>query len=44
MFQQADPDGRGQQQRQQQEKRQETEDSSEDFMQKLRLGLTSLTE
>ena len=42
MFQQADPDGRGQQQRQQQEERQETESSGEDFLQKLRLGLTGL--
>ena len=42
MFQQADPDGRGQQQHQRQEDRQEAEDSGEDFLQKLRLGLTGL--
>lgn len=44
MFQHADPDGRGQQQHQHQENRQETEDSGEDFLQKLRLGLTGLEE
>lgn len=44
MFQHADPDGRGQQRHQQQENRQEEEDSGEDFMQKLRLGLTGLEE
>lgn len=39
-FQQADPDGRGQQQhRQQQEQRQENQTGGQDFMQKLRLGL-----
>lgn len=42
MFQHADPDGRGQQHQQRQENRQETEDSGEDFLQKLRLGLTVL--
>lgn len=42
MFQQADPDGRGQQHQQRQEERRETEDSGEDFLQKLRLGLTGL--
>lgn len=42
MFQHADPDGRGQQHHQHQENRQETEDSGEDFLQKLRLGLTGL--
>lgn len=44
MFQHADPDGRGQQQHRQQESRQETESSGEDFLQKLRLGLTGLEE
>ena len=38
-FRQADPDGRGNQQRQQQEERHEEKHSGEDFMQKLRLGL-----
>ena len=42
MFQHADPDGRGQQHHQHQENRQEAEDSGEDFLQKLRLGLTGL--
>ena len=44
MFQHADPDGRGQHHQQHQENRQEAEDSGEDFLQKLRLGLTGLEE
>ncbi len=38
-FRQADPDGRGQHQHRQQQERQEEQQSGEEFMQKLRLGL-----
>lgn len=38
-FRQADPDGRGQQHNRQQQERREEEQGSEEFMQKLRLGL-----
>ena len=38
-FRQADPDGRGQHQHRQQRERQEEQQSGEEFMQKLRLGL-----
>ena len=44
MFQHADPDGRGQQHQQHQENRREAEESGEDFLQRLRLGLTGLEE
>lgn len=44
MFQQANPDGHGQRQNREQEKAREDEESGEDFMQKLRLGLTALEE
>lgn len=43
-FRQADPDGRGQQQRQHQEERREEKHSGEAFMQKLRLGLSGADE
>ena len=42
-FQQANPDGHGQQQQQQQQRRQE-KTNSEDFLQQLRLGLFSLND
>ncbi|MDE7243510.1 MAG: flagellar hook-length control protein FliK [Oscillospiraceae bacterium] len=42
MFQHADPDGKGQHQRRQEERKQQQEESGEDFMQKLRLGLTGV--
>jgi len=46
MFQHADPDGRGQQQRQrhQEERHDSQQQDSEDFLQRLRLGLTSRTD
>lgn len=44
MFQQADPDGQGQHHQRQQQKREETPERSEDFLQRLRLGLISLDE
>lgn len=43
-FRQADPDGRGQHQHRQQQERQEERQGSEEFMQKLRLGLFGLEE
>lgn len=43
-FRQADPDGRGQHQHRQQQERQEEQQSGEEFMQKLRLGLFGMDE
>ena len=44
MFQQADPDGRGQQHHERRQKQEEQPERSEDFLQRLRLGLISLDE
>lgn len=43
-FRQADPDGRGQHQQRQQQEHHEEKAGSEEFMQKLRLGLTGMEE
>lgn len=43
-FRQADPDGRGQQQRRQHQERQEEQTGGEEFLQKLRLGLFGVEE